>query len=98
MSEEDTTILYKRTGPCIHGFYRAHRHGDPARGWNIACEGGRYTLVEPDYEAAWQAYNKRLDLDGVPKTDDLELLTPNAVNELGVQEAVNAAYGVKKTR
>jgi hypothetical protein len=50
--------------------------------------------VEIDYEAAWSAYNRRLDLDGVPSDQDFETVTPNAVNELGIQEAVNAAFGI----
>ena len=61
----------------------------------LLTEWGWLVPVEIDHEAAWTAYNRRLNLDGVPDDADFEPLTPNAVNELGLQEAVNAAVGIE---
>ena len=43
----DQSTLYRKTGPCIHGFNRPHRHHHPVIGADEACEGGRFVVAEP---------------------------------------------------
>ena len=43
----DQRTLYRKTGPCIHGFFRAHRHVRPVEGDEQACDGGRFVVAEP---------------------------------------------------
>ena len=54
----DQWNIHRRTGACIHGYFRAHRHVRPIEGDEQACEGGRFVVAEPNYEAAITAVRK----------------------------------------